>query len=237
MTNEKLVLLSELNEEVNLIVEDKKDDEGNVTDKKYYIEGIIMQANIKNGNGRVYPLEVLQREVESYKKNYIDNGANRAFGELGHPSSMTVNLDRVSHVFKEIRQDGNNFIGKAEVITENPMGKIVKNFIDIGSKLGISTRGAGSIEKRGDTIFVKENFKLATAGDIVANPSGPDCYISGIMEGMEFWYDLAENTWKEKNSMDTYNKIENDVKVIKESYSKLTDKDIVNMFEGFLSTL
>lgn len=146
----------------------------------YFIEGIFMQGNKKNQNGRVYPTEVLQREMERYRKEYIDR--KRALGELGHPESPTVNLDRVSHMITDIVREGNDFIGRAKIMTDLPMGNIVKGFIDEGVELGVSTRGLGSLRETNDGINeVQDDFFLSTV-DIVADPSAPDAFVQGIME-------------------------------------------------------
>lgn len=156
-------------------------------DKKHFIEGVFLQGNIKNRNGRVYPMETLTKEVKRYTEKYIAN--NRAFGELGHPDSPTVNLDRVSHLITELRPDGDNFIGKAKVMG-TPMGEIVKNLINEGAKLGVSSRGMGSLKPGKDGANeVQGDFFLATAADIVADPSAPDAFVEGIMEGKEWIWD------------------------------------------------
>jgi hypothetical protein len=174
-------LISESAEDVEYIVEEKENGK-----KNYKIRGIFMQADVKNRNGRVYPLEVLQKEVAKYNKNFIRE--NRAFGELGHPEGPTVNLERVSHMVTELHPDGKNFIGEAKII-ETPMGKIVKNLIDEGAKLGVSSRGMGSLEQKNGANYVRDDFYLATAADIVADPSAPNAFVEGIMEGKEWVWD------------------------------------------------
>ena len=155
--------------------------------KSHKIKGIFMQANIKNRNGRVYPQEVLEKEVNRYNKEFVDK--KRAFGELGHPDGPTVNLERVSHLITKLEGDGKgNYIGEAK-ITDTPYGKIVKSLIDEGAQLGVSSRGMGSLENRGGTNYVKSDFYLATAADIVADPSAPDAFVEGIMEGKEWVWD------------------------------------------------
>jgi len=155
--------------------------------KDYFIEGIFMQGNIQNRNGRMYPISILQKEAERYMKETVKE--NRAYGELGHPQSPSINLDRVSHMIKELRQDGNNFYGRAKIM-DTPMGNIVKNLMDEGASLGVSTRGMGSIkENKQGFMEVQDDFHLATAADIVADPSAPDAFVRGIMEGVEFWYE------------------------------------------------
>ena len=154
--------------------------------KNYKIKGIFMQSNIKNRNGRVYPKEVLMKEVKNYTRDFIEK--NRAFGELGHPDGPTVNLDRVSHMITSLKQEGDNFIGEAKIM-DTPMGKIVKNLMDEGATLGVSSRGMGSIDSRGIANYVRSDFKLATAGDIVSDPSAPSAFVEGIMEGKEWVWD------------------------------------------------
>ena len=171
-------LISEAVEEVEYITEEK-DDGG----KNYKIRGIFMQADIKNRNGRVYPMEVLDEEVRKYNKNFIQQ--NRAFGELGHPDGPTVNLERVSHMITSLKPDGKNFIGEAKIM-DTPMGKIVKNLMDEGAKLGVSSRGMGSLKQKGGANVVSDDFYLATAADIVADPSAPNAFVEGIMEGKEW---------------------------------------------------
>ena len=154
--------------------------------KSHYIQGVFMQAEQKNRNGRVYPKEILKEQVNKYIKEYVDQ--NRAFGELGHPDGPIVNLERVSHMIKELKEDGNNFMGKAKIM-DTPYGKIVKNLIDEGAKLGVSSRGMGSLKNVGGTNIVQDDFYLATAADIVADPSAPEAFVEGIMEGKEWVWD------------------------------------------------
>ena len=171
-------LFTEAVEEVQYITEAK---EGG--GKNYKIKGIFLQADIKNRNGRVYPMEILQKEVARYNKKFINE--NRAYGELGHPEGPTVNLERVSHMVTELYPDGKNFIGEAKIM-ETPMGKIVKNIIDEGGKLGVSSRGMGSLDQKNGANYVRDDFYLATAADIVADPSAPNAFVEGIMEGKEW---------------------------------------------------
>jgi hypothetical protein len=165
----------------NYIIEEK--DNGK---KDYKIKGIFMQSNIKNRNGRVYPRDVLMKEVKNYDSKFIQK--NRAFGELGHPDGPTVNLDRVSHMITSLKPEGDNFIGEAKIMS-TPMGEIVKSLMDEGATLGVSSRGMGSLDQRGGVNYVKNDFKLATAGDIVADPSAPSAFVEGIMEGKEWVWD------------------------------------------------
>ena len=171
-------LFSEAVEEVQYITEAK---EGG--GKNYKIKGIFLQADIKNRNGRVYPMEILEKEVARYNKKFINE--NRAYGELGHPEGPTVNLERVSHMVTELYPDGKNFVGEAKIM-ETPMGKIVKNIIDEGGKLGVSSRGMGSLDQKNGANYVRDDFYLATAADIVADPSAPNAFVEGIMEGKEW---------------------------------------------------
>ena len=177
----KMKLIAEELTDVEFITEDKENGK-----KDYKIRGIFMQSDIKNRNGRVYPQEVLAKEVAKYNKNFITQ--NRAFGELGHPDGPTVNLERVSHMITKLAPDGKNFIGEAKIM-ETPMGKIVKNLMDEGARLGVSSRGMGSLEQRNGANYVKDDFYLATAGDIVADPSAPNAFVEGIMEGKEWVWD------------------------------------------------
>ena len=174
-------LISEHVDHIDYIVE--ADQEGK---KNYRIKGVFMQSEIKNRNGRMYPEQVLAKEVKRYNKEYVNQ--KRAFGELGHPDGPTVNLERVSHMITSLKQDGQNFIGEAKVM-DTPYGKIVKNLIDEGAKLGVSSRGMGSLEPRGRMQVVKDDFYLATAADIVADPSAPNAFVEGIMEGKEWIWD------------------------------------------------
>jgi hypothetical protein len=179
MSNMKL--FSEAVEDAELLIEE--DEKGK---KNYKIRGIFMQADIKNRNGRVYPQEILAKEVAKYNKNFIKE--NRAFGELGHPDGPTVNLERVSHMITKLYPDGKNFIGEAKIM-DTPMGKIVKNLMDEGAKLGVSSRGMGSLDQRAGAQYVRDDFYLATAADIVADPSAPNAFVEGIMEGKEWIWD------------------------------------------------
>ena len=151
--------------------------------KNYKLKGVFMQSEIKNRNGRVYPFEVLDKEVKRYNKEFIEQ--NRAYGELGHPDGPTVNLDKVSHMVTSLKPDGKNFIGEAKVMS-TPMGNIVKNIMDDGGKLAVSSRGMGSLTKKNGANYVNDDFYLATAADIVADPSAPNAFVEGIMEGKEW---------------------------------------------------
>ena len=170
-------LITEQIEAVEFLIED------NGSKKNHFIEGVFLQADIKNRNGRVYEMNVLEKEVGRYTESYISK--DRALGELGHPEGPTVNLDRVSHKIVSLQKEGSNFIGKAKIL-DTPMGKIAKNLIDEGVKLGVSSRGVGSISERNGASYVRDDFMLATAADIVADPSAPDAFVEGIMEGKEW---------------------------------------------------
>ena len=173
-------LITETIEDVQVITEGKGDS------KKLYIEGVFLQSELKNRNGRMYPFSVLQIEVNRYNEEYIKT--SRALGELGHPDGPTVNLDRVSHRIVSLAEDGTNFRGKAQIL-DTPMGKIASSLLGEGVKLGVSSRGMGSIDKREDCNVVMDDFMLATAADIVADPSAPDAFVNGIMEGKEWAWD------------------------------------------------
>ena len=178
--------------------------------KDYCIEGVFMQAERQNRNGRIYPFGTLQKEVDRYNNEYVNK--NRAFGELGHPDNPSINLDRVSHMITKLFPDGNNFIGRAKIV-DTPMGNIVKGLLDGGACLGVSTRGVGSLKPHNGYQLVQDDFKLATAADIVADPSAPDAFVKGIMEGVEWFYDngkwkMAEMSEDYKKQMKTFSKNE-----------------------------
>ena len=173
-------LITETIEDVQILTEETNGK------KDYKIKGVFMQADIKNRNGRIYPVETLAKEVRRYTKEFIEK--KRAFGELGHPDGPTVNLERVSHMITSLKPEGKNFIGEAKVM-DTPYGKIVKNLIDEGAQLGVSSRGMGSIQQQGGRNLVGKDFYLATAADIVADPSAPDAFVEGIMEGKEWVWD------------------------------------------------
>ena len=174
-------LITETIEDIEVLTEEKKNG-----GRDYKIRGVFMQADIKNRNGRIYPVETLAKEVRRYTKEFIEK--KRAFGELGHPDGPTVNLERVSHMITSLKPEGKNFIGEAKVM-DTPYGKIVKNLIDEGAVLGVSSRGMGSIQQQGGRNMVGKDFILATAADIVADPSAPDAFVEGIMEGKEWVWD------------------------------------------------
>ena len=214
-------LIREEIESVEFLVEQKNGK------KSMYIEGVFLQGNIKNRNGRMYPMETLRREVSRYSENHIQSG--RALGELGHPEGPTVNLDRVSHKIVSLRESGSNFVGKAKILN-TPMGKIASSLIEEGVKLGVSSRGVGSLQqtKEGFAV-VGEDFMLATAADIVADPSAPDAFVEGIMEGKEWVWDGG--ILREKFATKTYKQINTLVD------QKKLDEQKLNLFSDFLSNL
>ncbi len=190
-----------------------------------FIEGIFMQAETKNRNGRVYPFNVLNKEVERYNNEYVNK--NRAFGELGHHDSPTINLDRVSHMITKLYPDGNNIMGKAKIM-DTPNGKIVKSLLDGGASLGVSTRGVGSLKPQNGYQLVQDDFHLATAADIVADPSAPNAFVQGIMENAE-WI-LTDTGWKEMQ-------FEMAKKQIKEASKNEIEAVALRLFENFISKL
>ena len=201
--------------------------EGKGSTKKMYIEGIFLQGDICNRNGRMYPLQTLSKEVKRYNENFITKG--RALGELGHPDGPTVNLDRVSHKIVSLKAEGNNFVGKAQLL-DTPMGKIAKSLISEGVTLGVSSRGVGSLKMTNEGHkIVGEDFMLATAADIVADPSAPDAFVQGIMEGKEWIYDSNKKVWIAESIK---NIIEKDIEK-----KKLTEERKLEHFEKFLSML
>lgn len=175
-------LIKEHTETVNYLIEEDKE----TGQKNYNLEGVFLQADIKNRNGRIYPVDILDKEVKRYVKENVKK--NRAYGELGHPDSPTINLDRVSHMIKDLKLEGKNFVGKAKIM-DTPYGKIVKSLIDEGASLGVSSRGMGSLKTTKDgSSEVQKDFMLATAADIVADPSAPDAFVRGVMEGKEWMF-------------------------------------------------
>ena len=194
--------------------------------KTLYIQGPFLQADITNRNGRCYPMSILEREVSRYHESFIRNG--RALGELGHPSGPTVNLDRVSHMITSLKREGNNFEGKAKIL-DTPMGNIAKSLLDEGVKLGVSSRGVGSLIEKNGIKYVGDDFMLSTAADIVADPSAPDAFVSGIMEGKEWVYDSSKKVW-----------IAESIKKIIERDSKqkrLTEKRKLEHFNKYLNSI
>ena len=211
-------LITEQIENVQILTEEKNGK------KLLYIEGVFLQSELTNRNGRRYPFEVLNREVERYNEEYVKT--KRALGELGHPDGPTINLDRVSHRITSLRAEGNNFIGKAQIL-DTPMGKIAKSLLDEGVQLGVSSRGMGSIEKSEGISVVRDDFMLTTAADIVADPSAPDAFVNGIMEGKEW---VWENGILKEAKVDKYRRY------MDESRRDLEERTL-KVFEHFLSNL
>jgi hypothetical protein len=214
-------LIREEIESVNILTEEK---DGK---KSLYIEGVFLQGNIKNRNGRMYPLETLRREVGRYNESYVNAG--RALGELGHPDGPTVNLDRVSHKIVSLKESGSNFIGKAKILS-TPMGKIAESLISEGVKLGVSSRGIGSLKPTREGFnVVGDDFMLATAADIVSDPSAPDAFVEGIMEGKEWVWEGG--ILRERLAEQTRNKINNLVN------SRKLEEHKLQIFNDFLNSL
>ena len=214
-------LITEEIDQVEVIVEERNGK------KNLFIEGIFLQGEIQNRNGRMYPMQTLSREVGRYNENFVTKG--RALGELGHPDGPTVNLDRVSHKITSLRQEGNNFIGKAQILS-TPMGNIAKSLLGEGVKLGVSSRGVGSLNKTNEGYsVVGEAFTLATAADIVSDPSAPDAFVDGIMEGKEWVWD--GDVLRERYAQKTYKRINTLVD------QKRLDEQKLNLFNDFLSNL
>jgi len=212
-------LITETIEDVQVITEGKGDS------KKLYIEGVFLQSELKNRNGRMYPFSVLQKEVNRYNEEYIKT--SRALGELGHPDGPTVNLDRVSHRIVSLAEDGTNFRGKAQIL-DTPMGKIASSLLGEGVKLGVSSRGMGSIDRREDVNVVMDDFMLATAADIVADPSAPDAFVNGIMEGKEWAWD---------NGILKETKVAKYQSYMNNATRKNLEERTLRVFEDFLSGL
>ena len=213
-------LITETIEDVQILTEEKNGK------KDYKIKGVFMQADIKNRNGRIYPVETLAKEVRRYTKEFIEK--KRAFGELGHPDGPTVNLERVSHMITSLKPEGKNFIGEAKVM-DTPYGKIVKNLIDEGAVLGVSSRGMGSIQQQGGRNLVGKDFYLATAADIVADPSAPDAFVEGIMEGKEWVWNNGILKEQEVEEL----KVQAEEKIKREKIAEVNAK----VFESFLKKL
>ena len=212
-------LITESIEDIRILTEEKDGE------KHLYIEGVFLQSEIKNRNGRIYPFDVLNKEVERYSEEYVKAG--RALGELGHPDGPTVNLDRVSHKITSLKAEGNNFMGKARIL-DTPMGKIAKSLLGEGVKLGVSSRGMGSLKEENGVKYVSDDFMLATAADIVADPSAPDAFVNGIMEGKEWVWEGGLP--RERQIQEMKKEIDNASKV------ELEEK-MLQAFDKFLSNL
>jgi hypothetical protein len=214
-------LIKEFNQHINYVTEETKDkNKPNV-----FIEGVFLQSDLKNKNGRIYPRQIMQREVARYVKENILT--KRAYGELGHPDGPTVNLDRVSHMITSLKEDGNNYIGRAKIM-DTPMGKIVKELISEGAQLGVSSRGLGSLKERNGINEVQDDFMLATAADIVADPSAPDAFVNGIMEGKEWVF--VNGKWTEQD-------IEEARATISSANSAHLEEEKLQVFNNFLEKL
>ena len=213
-------LITEVNEQINIINEATESGK-----KEFFIEGPFLQAEKQNRNGRIYPMSVMEREVNRYVTEYVDK--NRAYGELGHPSGPTINLERVSHMTKSLRKEGSDYIGRAKIM-DTPYGNIVKNLMAEGACLGVSSRGMGSLKEKNGVMEVQDDFWLATAADIVADPSAPDAFVRGIMENKEWVWD---NGVIKEMQVDTYKK------TIQKTPAKDLKEVQMRVFEDFISKL
>jgi hypothetical protein len=224
-------LISEITEDTNVLTEINEE----TGKKNFFIEGIFMQGNLKNRNGRIYPSEVLEKEMKRYQKDFIET--RRALGELGHPDGPQINGDRVSHLITEMKRDGNDFYGKAKILS-TPMGEIVKTFIDEGVRCGVSTRGLGSVKQVNGVMEVQPDFHLATV-DIVTDPSAPNAFVNGIMENTEFYYDVASSNWIAQRPVEEV--IEEIQETVEKEYRKVTkridESTAARMFETFIRSL
>ena len=215
-------LITESSTNVKCLTEDKNGK------KEYFVEGVFMQAEVRNKNRRIYPKSIIEREVSRYKQEFIDN--NRAYGELNHPATPTIDLTRVSHIFEDLHMDGTNAWGRAKVV-DTPNGKIVKSLIDAGASLGVSSRGTGTLAANSTgASVVQEDFRLATAGDIVANPSAPDAFVSAVMEEQE-WIQDSTGNWRLLNS------IEEMKKAGRRDAKKMRRDTAIKVFEEFMREL
>ena len=218
-------LITEVLEDINYLTEAKESGK-----KNYFIEGIFMQGNIPNRNKRMYSTETLDKEVARYNKDYIQK--NRAYGELGHPQGPTINLERVSHMITKLDRDGDNYVGRAKIMTETPYGAIVKSLMDEGAQLGVSSRGMGSLKMgRNGIAEVQDDFYLATAADIVADPSAPNAFVQGVMEGAEWVFNESTGTWKQ---IEVADQMRSQIKRM--SAAEVEAKKFA-MFEQFLNSL
>lgn len=216
-----MLLMTELSEETQFITEKTEDGK-----QHRYITGRFIVGEEVNKNGRMYPLHVLENEVNRYVREVVN--ANRAYGELNHPSGPTINLQNVSHIITELKKEGHYFNGKAR-LTETPMGKIAMGLLESGGQLGVSTRGMGSLKESNGKMVVQSDFKLSTV-DIVSDPSGPGCFVNGIMEGVEFFYDPVRNTWMEEKLHETK-------KQIRKMSKRQIEEQQLAIFEEFISSL
>ena len=213
-------LIAEFNETISPVITEAANGK-----KEYFIEGVFMQSDIKNRNGRVYPKAIMEKEVNRYKKEFVEK--DRAFGELGHPEGPTINLDKVSHLIQSLELEGKNYVGKAKVLS-TPNGEIVKALINDGAKLGVSSRGLGSLEQKGNAQYVKDDFQLATAGDIVADPSAPEAFVEGIMEGVE---------WVMENGILTRIQVETMQDEMRNAKKNQLEETKLNLWKRFVESL
>lgn len=214
-------LITEEINDIQYLVEEKNGK------KEHYLTGIFMQAETKNRNGRMYPKSLLEREAQRYNENYVSK--NRAFGELGHPDSPSINLDRVSHLITSLKAEGNNYVGKAKIL-DTPNGKIVKSLLEGGASLGVSTRGVGSLKPHNGYQLVQDDFHLATAADVVADPSAPDAWVQGIMENTDFYRDLHTGEWHKR-------KIESLHEELRRMSMRELEERKIQLFEDFMKGL
>lgn len=222
--NESCEVVSELNEETGK--------------KSFFIEGVFMQGNIKNRNGRIYPSDVLEKEMNRYQKEFIDT--KRALGELGHPEGPQINGERVSHLITEMKREGNDFYGKAKILG-TPYGEIVKTLLDEGVKIGVSTRGLGSVKAKNGVMEVQGDFHLSTV-DIVTDPSAPNAFVNGIMENVEYYYDIASNAWLPREAQEEVAEVvEQITKQVHKKYNrivhKIDEQTAAKLFQKFINTL
>jgi len=211
-------LVTELIESVDVRVQIDEE----TKQKSHFLEGVFLQSELKNRNGRMYPMATMAKEVARYNTEYISK--NRAFGELGHPNGPTINLERASHMIKSLNQEGNNWVGKAKIL-DTPYGNIVKNLIDEGAQLGVSSRGMGTLRQKADCQVVQDDFMLSTAADIVADPSAPQAFVNGVMEGVDWVYDVATKRWDTMQVVEHTKELgDKNVKELQESALKLFDK-------------
>jgi len=220
-------LITEINESCEVITESNAE----TGKKNYFIEGIFMQGDIKNRNGRIYPSDTLEKEMTRYDEEFIQ--PKRALGELGHPDGPQINGDRVSHLITSMRREGNDFYGKAKILG-TPMGEIVKSLLDEGIKIGVSTRGLGSVREKNGVMEVQGDFHLSTV-DIVTDPSAPNAFVNGIMENREYYYDIASASWR---AMEVIEEIAEEVeKKINRVVRKIDEETAARMFQTFVRSL
>lgn len=215
-------LITELTEEVEYITEAREDGS-----KDHYIKGIFMQADQPNRNGRIYPLKIMDKAVQKYIETHVDQ--KRAYGELGHPAGPQINLDRVSHIIVALTRDGSNFIGKAR-LTDTPMGNIAKGLLKSGANLGVSSRGLGSLVEKNGIMEVQDDFRLATAADIVADPSAPNAFVKGVMEGAEWVYDAVNESWYQE-------RVHNTRKAMRKMRMDEIEENKFGIYESFIKSL